>query len=301
MPRRVNVARTQCFRGMLSFMSVVGSSALAVSMVLALAAPAWAEGEVSYAQASGYFKQDSRPTLYQPLGLLDGRDATAWCSRTSDPLSELLSFGFDAPTTVDELKVTTGNNFDDGTFAEFARGRKFRLATGKQSFTFTLEDARGPQPVAVSPPLKGTRFTLEVLDQHPAEDPDQPVCVTDVVFMTQGKPLNGPWMTAKLKYDKHVAQVMGTWFAGFDKTPDRFLSFNHDGTFRYSFEPYDARRAKEQVVRGRYDVSAGRLVLTVADRKHQVGFSVDRTRDRAVLKLSGELPEELKADWRSSP
>lgn len=274
---------------------------VAVMGLVALSAPAWAGGVVGYAQATGYFKQDTRPTLYQPLGLLDARDATAWCSETADPLNDLLSFGFDGPVTIDELKITTGNNFDDGTFTTYARARKFRVKTGKQSQTFTVEDTRGPQTVSLSPPMMGTRFTVEVLDQYPADDPDQPVCVTDIVFVSGGKPLNGPSMTTKLKYDKHVAQVMGTWFAGYDKTPDRFLSFNYDGTFRYSFEPYDTTRAKEKVVEGKYDVSAGRLVLTVGGKKHQLKFSKDAAKKGFALKFDGEPPEDLKGDWRSVP
>jgi hypothetical protein len=272
-----------------------------MTAVLALPASAWAGGAIGYAQATGYFKQDTRPTLYQPLGLLDARDATAWCSPTADPLNDLLTFGFDGPVTIDELRITTGNNFDQGTFTTYARARKFRLQSGKQVQTFSVEDVRGPQTVTLNPPMVGTRFSLEVLDQYPADDPDQPVCVTDVVFVSQGKPLNGPWMTTKLKYDKHVAQVMGTWFAGYDKTPDRFLSFHYDGTFRYSYEPYDTTRAKEKVVQGKYDVSAGRLVLTVDGKKYQLRFSRDPAKKGILLKLDGELPEDLKGDWRSVP
>lgn len=303
MPRRWNLANAEIFRGIVRRMRMrdSGWTRRVVAGVLLSAVPALAGGVVGYAQATGYFKQDSRPTLYQPLGLLDARDATAWCSTSSDPLNDLLSFGFDGPVTVEELKITTGNNFDDGTFQAFARARKFRLKSGKQSKTFDLEDSRGPQAVSLSPPMVGARFTLEVLDQYPADDPDQPVCVSDVVFVDAGKPLNGPWMTTKLKYDKHVSLVMGTWYSGYDKTPDRFLSFNYDGTFRYSFEPFDSARAKEKVVEGKYDVGAGRLTVTVGGKKHALKWSKDPAKKGFVLKLEGDLPEDLKGEWRSQP
>ena len=46
--------------------------------MLAIALTGEAEAApVGYAQASGYFKKDSRPSLYQPLNLLDGREATS--------------------------------------------------------------------------------------------------------------------------------------------------------------------------------------------------------------------------------
>lgn len=280
---------------------------MVAGLAFSTAAAAWAGGPgaagsaVGYAQATGYFKQDSRPTLYQPLGLLDARDITAWCSPTADPLNELITFGFDGPVTLDELKITTGNNFDDGTFQTYARARKFKLRSGKQTQTFSVEDARGPQTVSLDPPMVGTRFTLEVLDQYPADDPDQPVCVTDIVFVAGGKALNGAWMTTKLKYDKHVATVMGTWFSGHDKTPDRFLSFNYDGTFRYSFEPYDTTRSKEKVVEGKYDVSAGRLTLTVGGKKHSLQISKQDAKKGFALKLDGDVPDDVKGEWRSVP
>jgi hypothetical protein len=271
----------------------------AVAVLFALPALA---GPIGYAQATGYFKQDSRPTLYQPLNLLDGRDATAWCSPTADPLNELLTFGFNQPVRVDELKITTGNNFDESHWNQFARAHKFAIKTGKQTQTFTVEDVRGPQTIALKAALVGSRFRVEVLDQFPAEDPDQPVCVTDFVFMSEGKPLNGPWLTTKLKYDKYEAQVMGTWYAGFAGAPDRFLSFNFDGTWHYSYEPFDEARAQPKKLEGGYDISAARLTLELGGKKKPLKFTKDVNKSGgSTLTLEGELPDDLKAAWRSTP
>ncbi|HEY1088228.1 MAG TPA: hypothetical protein VGE37_11055 [Archangium sp.] len=266
------------------------------------AAPALAGG-IGYAQATGYFKKDSRPTLYQPLNVLDGRDATAWCSTTSDPLNELLTFGFNGPVRVEELRITTGNNFDPNTWNDFSRARKLVVKSGKQTQTVNVEDVRGAQSIPLNPPMLGSRFTIEILDHYPSEDPDASVCVTDVVFVSEGKPLNGPWLTTKLKYDKSAAVVMGTWYAGFEGTPDRFLSLNFDGTFRYSYEPFDTTRNKEKVVQGTYDVSSSRLVFEVGGKKHGVKFSKDPAKKGGgfTLTLDGELPEDLKGSWRSTP
>lgn len=266
------------------------------------ASMALAGGPIGYCQATGYYKQESRPTLYQPLNLLDGRDNTAWCSPTSDPLNELLTFGFNSPVRVDELKITTGNNFDENNWNQFARAHKFAIKSGKQTQTFTVEDIRGPQTITLKPPMVGSRFRVEVLDQFPAEDPDQPVCVTDFVFMSEGKPLNGPWLTTKLKYDKYEALVLGTWYAGYPGTPDRFLSFNFDGTWHYSYEPFDETRAQPKKVDGTYDISASRMTLEVAGKKKAVKFTKDTTKSGGfTLTLDGELPDDLKAAWRSTP
>ena len=108
--------------------------------VLVLALPAVslaAAPQIGYAQATGYFKRDTRPTLYQPLNLLDGREATAWCSPTADPLSEQITFGFKEPAKIDEVRVYTGNGFDDSTWKDFAKAKKFSLKgpTGGTKFT----------------------------------------------------------------------------------------------------------------------------------------------------------------------
>jgi hypothetical protein len=257
---------------------------------------------LGYGQATGYFKQDARPTLYQPLNLLDGRDATAWCSPTADPLNELLTFGFNGPVRLEELRITTGNNFDEGNWNTFARARKLAIKAGRQTQTFTLEDVRGPQVITLKPAMVAARFSIEVLDQYPAEDPDQPVCMTDIVFVAEGKPLNGPWLTTKLKFDRSQAALLGTWNAGFEGTPDRFLSFNFDGTFRYSYEPFDETRAAPKVLEGTYDASAGRLVLALAGKKHQLKFARDPRKGGGFsLALDGDVPEDLKTAWRTVP
>lgn len=265
-------------------------------------ATAFAAGTIGYAQATGYFKQSSRPTLYQPLNLLDARDNTAWCSPSADPLNELLTFGFNGPVRIDEIKVNTGNNFDAHTWSEFARAKKFAIRSGNQGQTFTVQDARGPQVVTLNPPLSGMRFRVEVLDQYPAEDPDQSVCVTDLVFMSDGKPLNGQWLTTKLKYDKYQLVLLGTWYSGYEGTPDRFLSFNFDGTFRYSFEPFDTSRAQPKMIQGTYDASGSRLVLEFGGKKYSLKYSKEaRKGGGGALAIEGELPEELKGPWRGAP
>ena len=274
---------------------------LTCALAALVAAPVSAGG-IGYAQATSYFKKESRPTLYQPLNLLDARDATAWCSATSDPLNEMLTFGFNGPTRIEELRINSGNNFDANTWNDYGRARKLVVRSGKQSQTISIEDVRGAQSVQLNPPMLGSRFTIEILDQYPAEDPDVSVCLTDIVFVSEGKPLNGPWLTTKLKFDKSTALVMGTWYSGFEGTPDRFLSLNFDGSFRYSYEPFDTTRNKEKVVQGSYDVSASKIVFEIGGKKHGVKFSHDPAKKGGFnLNFDGELPEDVKGPWRNLP
>lgn len=269
--------------------------------LISLSAAAALAETVGYAQATNYFKKDSRPTLYQPLNLLDARDATAWCSPATDPLNEILSFGFNEPIKLEELRINSGNNFDEGTWNDFARARKLVIKSGKQSQKVTLEDLRGPQTVHLSPAMVGSRFTVEVLDLFPAEDPDAPLCLTDVVFLVDGKPINGPWLTTRLKYDKGAAAVMGTWYAGYPGTPDRFLSFNFDGSFRYSYEPFDTGRNQPKSLTGSYDASTGRIVFGTGGKRYGVKLSKDAAKKGFTLTFEGDLPEDLKGPWRSEP
>jgi len=271
---------------------------LLILPLIARAAP-----QIGYAHATGYYKKDSRPTLYQPLNLLDGRESTCWCTTTADALAETLTFGFKGVAKIDEIRIYTGNGFDDRTFQEFGRARKLSIKAPGGAQTLSVSDHRGLQAVALRPPLTGSQFTMEILDQYPAEDPEMPVCLTDVVFYSEGKPLNGSWLTQKLKYDKNQSLVLGTWFTGAEGAADKFLSFFFDGTYRFSFEPYDPE-AKGHSFSGTYEASASHITLELPGKGKVVArMRRERKEDRSgkltrTLVLEGDLPEELKQVYR---
>lgn len=273
----------------------------ALGAALLLFPLAAAAGSAGYAQATGYYKKDTRPTLYQPLNLLDAREATAWCSTTSDSLNEQLFFGFKERVRLDEVRVYTGNGFTEDSWQQFSRAKKLSIKGPAGAQAFTLADQRGLQAVAIDPPIEGTHFTLEILDQFPAEDPEMPVCLTDIVFYSEGKPLNGNWLTQKLKYDKQQAPYLGTWFAGYEGAPDRFLSFYFDGTYRYLFDPFDKSRQREKTFSGDYEVSGSHIVFELPG-KGKVSARVRRERAKGregqTLVFEGELPEELQRPFR---
>ena len=275
---------------------------LAVVPAVALAA-----APVGYAQATGYYKKDSRPTLYQPLNLLDGREITAWCSTSGDPLADALTFGFKGRVKIDEVRVYTGNGFDADSFKSFARARKFVLKGPVGETSFSVSDTRGQQAVAINPPLDGARFELDIVDTYPPEDPEQPVCVTDVVFYSNGKPLNGPWLTQKLKYDRQRAPLLGTWFGGYEGAADKFLSFFFDNEFRYSYEPYDPAN-NPHAFNGKYAVSGNRITFELPGKGKVVAVVRRGTKkDEAghtirTIKLEGkDLPADLQGEFRDHP
>lgn len=284
----------------------VGMSRLSFLLQLLASGAALAAAPVGYAQATGYLKKDSRPTLYQPLNLLDGREITSWCSTSGDPLAEYLTFGFKGPVRIDEVRVYTGNGFDEQSFHQFARAKKFVLKGPSGETSFTVSDQRGLQAVSLNPPLQGARFVMEILDTYPPEDPESPVCVTDVVFYSNGKPLNGPWLTQKLKYDRARAPVLGTWFAGYPGAADHFLSFFFDKTYRFSFEPFDPDQ-KGKSFGGTYEVSGNRVTLEIPG-KGKVSAVLRHTKGEEggppakSLTLQGSnIPSELAGEYRDHP
>jgi hypothetical protein len=276
-----------------------------ISWFLLVVAPAsvHAAPHIGYAQATGYYKQDSRPTLYQPLNLLDGRETTCWCSASADVFADTLSFGFKGVATVDEIRISTGNGFDDRSFQEFGRAKKLVIKSPSGAQSFTLSDHRGSQAVALRPPMSGVEFTMEVVDQYPAEDPEMPVCISDVTFYSEGKALNGSWLAPKLKYDRSQSALLGTWFAGPVGAADKYLSFFFDGTYRFAYSPYDPE-AKGQQFMGSYEASPSQLNLEVPG-KGKVTAKVRREsieqppgNIRRTLVLEGDLPTELKQSFR---
>jgi hypothetical protein len=278
---------------------ILGVAAVLIAFFPALAAP-----PVGYAQATGYYKRESRPTQYQPLNVLDAREVTAWCARGGDNLADILSFGFKGTARIDEVRIYTGNGFDEATFQQFGRAKKLMLKTFSGATTFSVSDRRGLQAVQLSPPLKGSHFTLEILEEYPPEDPEMPVCLTDVVFYSDGKPLNGSWLTQKLKYDRQRAPLLGTWFAGYEGAA--VLSFYFDETYRYVYEPLDPE-VKGKVITGGYEVTGSRLTLDVPG-KGKVMTSVKRERHQDesgahhFLTLEGQgLPTDLANTFRDTP
>jgi hypothetical protein len=277
---------------------VLASLLLATSAAPALAAPP----SVGYAQAADYLDKDAHPERYHPLNLLDGRDATVWCA-TEGQSTGPLTIGFKGMATVDEVRLYTGNGSEREAFKQYARARKLTLQGKDGARNFTVEDKRGLQSVALNPPVSGAWFTLEVKSTYPGAEESAPVCVTDIIFYFEGKPLNGTKLAPVLRYEARSAPLWGTWFAGHPGAPDRFLSFYIDGTYHFVHEPLDG--TEPRVLTGAYTASSSRLTVDLPKRgKAPLRYSREQAEGPAgghTLTLEGELPEEWKEPFRSRP
>lgn len=254
---------------------------------------------VGYAQSTVYYQFDKRPALYQPLHLLDGVERTVWCTESADSLNQSLSIGFKQTATVDEIRIFTGNGFSEKTFEKFARAKKFHFRFEGGGKTIEVANVRDMQAIALSTPIVAADLYIEILDQFPGSEEGMPVCVSDIVFYSNGKPLNGKWLTPKLKYNRAQSRVLGTWFGGFEGAPDRFLTFFMDGTFRYEFAPFDRSKEKGTAFRGRYRATSERLVLDLpGDKQAVLRYRKLAKSDGQALILEGKAPSNLIGDYR---
>jgi hypothetical protein len=272
---------------------------LLASAPRALAAPP----AVGYAQAADYLEKDSHPARYHPLNLLDGRDATAWCAPEGGGKGTL-TIGFKGVASVDEVRVYTGNGTAREAFKGYARAKKITLQGKDSARSFTVEDKRGMQTVPLKSPLVGAWLTLEVVDTFPPSEAGSPVCITDLLFYSEGKALNGTKMAPVLRYEPRTAALVGTWFAGLEGAPDRFLSFYVDGTYSFVHEPLGGGEGP-RAINGGYTASSSKLNLELPKKgKVSVRFQREEAEGatgKHTLTLEGDLPDEWKEPFRSRP
>ena len=238
-----------------------------IVLLACLLVPAAASGSgVGYAHATSQLKSDTKPALFMPLNLLDGDKTTVWCEGAEgDGVGEGVAIGFRGTVSIDEVRITTGDARDAASFKAHNRVKALELKTDEKRHTFVLVDNHEPQAFKLEKPLEVERLYLEIAGVTKGEGDDNATCLADVVFYSNGKPLNGSWLEGKLKHDSGRALLMGTWYAGPSGARDRFLDFYFDGTFHYSFRPFDPEEKKVELS-GEYTYDGERLHLKVGDK-----------------------------------
>jgi hypothetical protein len=257
---------------------------------------------IGYVQATGWAERSSTPARFQPLNLVDGNLKTGWCSSGGDAQADTLTIGFPSPVVIDEVRVATGNQADASTFHGYARAKKFVLRTEGRASTFAVADTEGVQTVKLEGPLQGTTFALEVLDVEPGEDPASPACVSELQFVSHGRPLPAP-PKKLLHWNADRAGLLGTWYAGDEGAPDRSLSFFVDGTWVYRVVP-PGEPSRQRTVTGQWGMDQRGLWMKApgSARGH-----VQTTRElqadahgkaHPTLKLTGGVSSELRVTFR---
>jgi hypothetical protein len=211
--------------------------------------------------------------------------------------------GFVGEASFDEVRITTGDARDPAAFKTHRRVTALLLKTQEAKHRLGLVESRNAQSFKFEAPIEAERVTLEITGVSSGEGPDDAACLSDVVFLSKGKPLNGPFLSDKLRHERGRAQLMGTWYAGAEGARDRFLDFYFDGTFRYAFKPFDPEE-KPVTIQGDYTFDGERLRLKLPAK----GWVEEKTAPRAgahgnrLLDLaSKELKGTLAAAWSEAP
>ncbi|HTP29824.1 MAG TPA: hypothetical protein VMK12_29720 [Anaeromyxobacteraceae bacterium] len=204
-----------------------------------LLAAAPAPVTVGYARATSQLKSDSKPALYAPMLALDGRPSTARCEGANgEGVGEGMEIGFRGDAVIDEVRITVGDARDPESFQTHNRIKALELRTDERRHTFVLVDTPEPQSIKLARPIEASRVTLEITAVTRGTGDDNATCLTDIVFVSNGKPIVAP-LVDKLGYDRGRSKLMGIWYAGAQGARDRFLEFYYDGTYRYVYRPFD--------------------------------------------------------------
>ncbi|MGI5860789.1 MAG: NADase-type glycan-binding domain-containing protein [Myxococcales bacterium] len=271
-------------------------------------ASALAEGGFGYARASSQLERDSRPARYQPLNLIDGRAATAWCEGApGDGVGQRVVIGFKAPVSIDEVRITNGEASSRQAFKANNRVRILTLSSEPARHTVTLSDAQRPQEIKLGKPLEAERVVVEIQEVFRGEGEEDATCLTDLVFVSGGKPLNGPALAGKLGSREGAIPLMGSWYSGLEGAPERFLDFYFDKTFRYQHKPFDPEEPGEEI-HGEYAFDGKRLRLKPSGKdwvEATVRLTAEESKDglpRAKLVVDSEpLSGSLARIWSDQP
>ncbi len=255
---------------------------------------------VAYARSSSQLQGDTKPALYQALNVLDGKGTTVWCEGAEgDGVGETIVVGFKGAASFDEVRITTGHARDAGSFKAHGRVRRLDLKTDEKRYSFQVVDNATPQAFKLDP-VEVDRLTLEIAEVVPGEgDGAHLTCLADVVFLSKGKPLNGAFLDGKLVYNKGRAMLMGVWYGGPSGARDKFLDFNYDGTYWYSFKPFDPE-VKAEAFGGRYSYDGDRLRMELPGKKWVEVQTAPRatSEEGTLLELAGKgIEKTLAGKW----
>ncbi|HEY3449501.1 MAG TPA: hypothetical protein VGK67_24315 [Myxococcales bacterium] len=278
---------------------------LFLSLVVAALTPAAARagGGVAYVKASSQLKSDTKPALFQALNILDGKETTVWCEGVEgDGVGETLNVGFKGAAAIDEVRITTGDARDAASFKLHGRVKQLDLKTDEKRHSFSVVDSTKAQSFKFDP-VEVDRLTLEIADAVPGEGDEHATCLADVIFLSKGKAINGTFLDGKLGYNKGRAVLMGVWYGGPAGARDKFLDFNYDGTYWYSFRPFDPE-VKPEAFGGKYTYDGGKLWMELPGKKSVEMRTAPRAaQDEAnVLELEGKAIEKsLAGKWNDRP
>lgn len=265
------------------------------------AAPAFAE-DIAFVEPSSEL-DDGKPAS-NAWNAVDGKDSTQWCAKADQGGSAILSFGFDQTVTVSHVGLVLAAPKGESLDKQHKRARVVTVGDIEHRVEARFKDAPGMQVLELSPPVKGRRIVLEVLETWDGASPTAPLCVTEVLLKKGGTEMTGGHLATKLRaLNTPAKRLLHEWLDD-PSAPTRTLLFNVDGTFTYKFEPL--LEGKPAKLRGKWTAWDRGIKLetlgktfTVASRVTKIDEGGEPT---VELVISGDAPHaSMVATFRPAP
>lgn len=235
---------------------------------------------------------------------VDGKDTTQWCAKADQGGSAILSFGFDQPVTVSHIGLVVAAPKGETLDKQNKRARVITVGDIEHRVEARFKDAPGMQVLELSPPVKGQRIVVEVLETSDGASPNAPLCIAEVLLKKGGTGMTGAQIATKLRsLNTPAKRLLHEWLDD-PSAPTRTLLFNVDGTFLYKFEPLlEGRPAK---LKGKWTAWDKGIKLETLGKTFTVSSRVTKVDEggepTVELVISGDAPHSsMAATFRPAP
>ena len=283
-------------------MRLVPKLSLALSLLGVLGAASARAEDIAFVEASSEL-DDGRPAT-NAYNAVDGKDTTQWCANADEGGNPILSFGFDQNVTVTHIGLTLAPPKGEGLDKQNKRARVITVGDIEHRVEARFKDAPGVQLLELTPPVKGRRVVVEILETHDGASPSAPLCVAEVALKSKATEMTGPQIAAKLRsLNTPAKRILHEWLDD-PSAPTRTLLFNLDGTFSYRFEPI--LEGKPAKLRGKWTAWDRGIKLETLGKTFTVQSrltKIDEGGEASVeLVLSGDAPHaSMIGTFRPAP
>lgn len=283
-------------------MRFIRSLSVSLALVGVLGAGRALAEDIAFVEASSEL-DDGRPAS-NVYNSVDGKDTTQWCSTADGAANAILSFGFDQAVTVTHLGIVVAPPKGDSIDKQNKRARVVTVGDIEHRVEARFKDAPGVQILELTPPVKGRRVVVEVLETWDGASPTAPLCIAEVTLKNKGTEMTGAAVAGKLRgLNTPSKRLLHEWLDD-PSAPTRTLLFNVDGTFTYKFEPI--LEGKPAKLRGKWTAWDRGIKLETLGKTFTVQSrltKIDEGGEATVeLVLSGDAPHaSMAATFHPAP